>query len=298
MITGIEASPDSLRLYKEKSIQYEDVFNILSKCIKEKKAFSLVRLGDGENCILAYPEYVEEKQYDWVISRAFGHSKFSQNDYIDMQEKLKVSTKSADIIGIYPANNPNTLLGTSIPLMELRNCYNQQPLSTAWVNYDLYENNKLSELLANQSIGIISCRDIGKDLERAFHLKVSHFYSIAEEAQYHARSLEKTIKTTMPHYPDRFQEIGETIQIDFPGQIYLVGAGHLGKYYCHIIKKQGGIALDVGSLFDSWAGIYTRTCHGKGDPEQVILPKWRLIKAKKISPLTRLITGLKNIFST
>ncbi|MDY6885713.1 MAG: hypothetical protein SWL02_18320 [Pseudomonadota bacterium] len=42
------------------------------------------------------------------------------------------------------------------------------------------------------------------------------------------------------------------------GHVYLVGAGILGKVYCHQIKKSGGIALDVGSVPDVWVGKPSR----------------------------------------
>ncbi len=43
-----------------------------------------------------------------------------------------------------------------------------------------------------------------------------------------------------------------------PGLVVLVGAGLLGKLYCARVKALGGIALDVGSMLDVWAGLKTR----------------------------------------
>jgi hypothetical protein len=39
-----------------------------------------------------------------------------------------------------------------------------------------------------------------------------------------------------------------------PGQLWLVGAGMLGKLYCAAIRRGGGVAIDVGSLMDLWSG--------------------------------------------
>lgn len=39
-----------------------------------------------------------------------------------------------------------------------------------------------------------------------------------------------------------------------PGQIWLVGAGVLGKIYCHAIRSAGAVAVDIGSVLDAWAG--------------------------------------------
>lgn len=40
---------------------------------------------------------------------------------------------------------------------------------------------------------------------------------------------------------------------DLRGRLFLVAAGLLGKFYCQQIKTQGGAALDIGSVLDSWA---------------------------------------------
>jgi len=36
--------------------------------------------------------------------------------------------------------------------------------------------------------------------------------------------------------------------------IFLIGAGGLGKGYSKVIKRNGGIAIDIGQVFNSWAG--------------------------------------------
>lgn len=37
--------------------------------------------------------------------------------------------------------------------------------------------------------------------------------------------------------------------------LFLIGAGFLGKIYCDEVKKSGGRAFDVGRLFDFWSGV-------------------------------------------
>lgn len=43
-----------------------------------------------------------------------------------------------------------------------------------------------------------------------------------------------------------------------PGEVWLVGAGVLGKLACHHVAERGGIALDIGSAFDVWGGLMSR----------------------------------------
>jgi hypothetical protein len=47
---------------------------------------------------------------------------------------------------------------------------------------------------------------------------------------------------------------------DLPdGCLVLVGAGYLGKWLVDVARAQGGVALDVGSVFDYWLGLTTRS---------------------------------------
>ena len=61
-----------------------------------------------------------------------------------------------------------------------------------------------------------------------------------------------------PHFPDRFDELLDSLQPAFPGQLFFVGAGICGKVYCDVIARRGGIALDVGAACDAWLGIPSR----------------------------------------
>jgi hypothetical protein len=42
-------------------------------------------------------------------------------------------------------------------------------------------------------------------------------------------------------------------------RLVLVGAGYAGKTIVHQASKRGGVALDVGSIFDHWMGAHTRS---------------------------------------
>lgn len=43
-----------------------------------------------------------------------------------------------------------------------------------------------------------------------------------------------------------------------PGDVYLVGAGIWGKLFCDRIRASGGVALDIGSVWDAWSGKLSR----------------------------------------
>lgn len=62
------------------------------------------------------------------------------------------------------------------------------------------------------------------------------------------------------HYPDGLDRmLGELRALDVGSTLVIVGAGLLGKIVCGETRRLGGIAVDVGSLFDAWCGRRTRT---------------------------------------
>jgi len=53
----------------------------------------------------------------------------------------------------------------------------------------------------------------------------------------------------------QFEEIQETIEKEVDNyDLFLIGAGILGKIYCGYVKELGGVAFDVGRVFKMWKG--------------------------------------------
>jgi hypothetical protein len=75
-------------------------------------------------------------------------------------------------------------------------------------------------------------------------------------------------------YPFLYTAVEQQIKAmgDLRGVVALIGAGIFGKHYARLAKEQGAVALDIGSVFDSW--------HGKGLPYAVRNPRLGLDKIK------------------
>lgn len=78
------------------------------------------------------------------------------------------------------------------------------------------------------------------------------------------------------HFPDEYEAIVSRIRVPHQGALFLVAAGYLGKLYCQVIKARGGIAIDLGSVFDAWF----RVGRHKADER----PAFQLDAGKKGSP--------------
>ena len=54
------------------------------------------------------------------------------------------------------------------------------------------------------------------------------------------------------HYDEKIKQLRKIIkQYD----LFIVGAGAFGRGYSNCIKRNGGITVDVGQVFDVWNGI-------------------------------------------
>jgi hypothetical protein len=123
-------------------------------------------------------------------------------------------------------------------------------------------------------LGLITCRHIGGAAKIAFGIGEVETYLIPEQSQFVTNLAD--FYSQRPHFPDAFFDLERRIKVPFPGAVFLVGAGMLGKIYCDIIKQRGGIAIDVGSVFDAWDGIMSRAQFSSGNIFNEIDPKVRL----------------------
>ncbi len=114
----------------------------------------------------------------------------------------------------------------------------------------------MAPVLQNRSVvGLVGCRDLAIPIQEAFGVGEVRSWFVRGETQYPG-------EVTEPHWPDGFNRVMDTLSVAYPGQLFLVGAGILGKIYCQRIKSLGGVALDVGSVLDAWAGVVSRLRFG------------------------------------
>lgn len=130
-----------------------------------------------------------------------------------MRYQLEAAISSADVIGIYPPTNPDPLLNGTIPLLLKRSCYNNQALARAWVNYEWEEHNLFGNILRDQSIGVIGCRQVAPLLENRFKARVIRFYPATEEQQFVGVGENCTVQLPDPHYPEYFEQIKATLEV-------------------------------------------------------------------------------------
>ena len=114
----------------------------------------------------------------------------------------------------------------------------------------------LDELIAlAPAVTLLTCRSLSPRFEETFKTETPRTILIPEEAHY-----SKDKPNLKRHYPDRYLQIMQSGELTprVPGELFLVGGGVLGKIYCAEIKRRGGVAIDIGSVFDMWGYIGAR----------------------------------------
>jgi hypothetical protein len=74
------------------------------------------------------------------------------------------------------------------------------------------------------------------------------------------------------HYPGRYSVLVRELRRAQPRMLYFVAAGMLGKICCDVIRGAGGVAVDIGSVADLWAGVRSRRMFSNEE-----LERWRIV---------------------
>jgi len=263
----------------------QQVAALIETWLRKRKPASLIRLGDGEGMVLARPEQRDRTLWRHVLAH-FG-PKVSEADNNALADQLETAVDSADIVGVrddmvdvkFPAENfdldPDSFLQRfkqTFPLRPaekdiefsgaLRLAHAHRYLSTkafgrhtlfctAWVNFLLSASGSLVQWIEREpSIGLISSKNsLAQVIERKMEMKVAYYvvpemYQIGPERE--------------TNNYQRLRQTLERLQVEYRGQLFLVGAGVWGKVYCARIKQLGGIALDIGAVCDAWIDIPSR----------------------------------------
>lgn len=214
-----------------------------------KEPIEVVRMGDGEARIL-------DRDYDMVLKRQLGYLPESK-ECEQIRENLIIAYANADIIGM-PQNKRAGLSDYWYRCEEIlyKACPNAESKDKTNIDfaYDWLNNNLYGELLTGRdTLNYVSSRDLSDRFSRYYGVKDVKGVHISPEAKF------SILDSAEKHFPDQLNEIGEWISHDdFTGQLCLVGAGVVGKIYTTWFKEKGGIALDIGGVFDLWAGLATR----------------------------------------
>lgn len=266
----------------------QEVSNKISDRLTSGNPFSLIRLGDGEGLLLSVSDQSTEADFKY-LARHLGTKGVNLDVLLRLKDRLIDSIIDADFIGVrddivnvvfeledFSSSRDSFLenfrkdfrlreVEKSLGYLPARriaflhkklrelNFKENSQFCSAWFHYDYHNAGEVFKVLATQErVGLISCRHrLPSLLEGLFGFSVN-FHQIPDMFQ------DIAPEKITPDYLRQLEDILSRQLVEFPGMLYLVGGGLFGKLYCQLIKSQGGIALDLGSLFDAWLGVPSR----------------------------------------
>lgn len=278
------------------ALSTKQVFDLIKLHIANKQPLSLIRANDGEGAVIGYPEFVAKPHFEKFLRLFFGKNELSNGQKTLFVNEVRAAVSSADVIGVAGGNQITHFTVTRAFLQHYALVSEHALICRSSIHRNLQEEGLYKNLLTGLDvIGLITCRDVGETLKNTFSIKRVVVYKIPEEAG-HADNADAVAR----HFPDRFEELRTTINVEKPGMLFLVGAGPCGKVYCRWIKERGGIAIDIGSTFDAWAGKATRAYMweskdaGKAMSEKYLLNATPNEQPKADKTLNKFYTEFKN----
>jgi thioredoxin-like negative regulator of GroEL len=241
---------------------------------------SVVRLGDGEGNYLPYPPSLVEFQRpdQRHIQQTWWGRKLLDDAQADgLAARFSNVVAQADAIGVPPYTRLMRSLSERSPHATpisrgLASIFRfldssgsgflgNKALLSCHIHSDLEQWDLYRQIFAQvTSVSVISCHDLSPFLARQFAVRVRAWHRIPAEKKYQSM-FGAAEADEEPIYPHVFERI-EAELAPKAGELVLVAAGFLGKFFCDTVRARGGIALDIGSVADLWMGFVTRA-YGK-----------------------------------
>lgn len=232
---------------------FEAFWPEMKRTLDERQPASLVRFGDGEGMFLGEGE--DNPPHRALIMRVwFGDRQPSSSDTERLVTLTRTAFQNATFLGFHHITHRGTLFEYARRAAQHHGLFaHPERFISANAHIQMRDRNKLPVLLKKRDfVGLIGGRDVRAVLQRSYQIERIDQFLVPPEAKFSfANGYQR-------HYPDRFEEIRRLIEVPYRGALFLVGAGLLGKIYCEWIRERGGIALDIGSIFDEWSGLVTR----------------------------------------
>jgi len=237
------------------------ILKSLERHIKKGKPFSNIRLGDACNIILGLMlrpirfkklmnlEGPEKKYYRKIIRLRLG---------IPEGELRKICRRLVKYCN--QANYIDNLYITK-DLNHRRGAYEQRIYSLWEQTHNMIgikNKNYSSPMLNHWSVveGELNLYKIMKG-RRVFFIN-NATPDIIKKFRNHCSKVDGVRTYPIPRkqfHTGQFEEIQETIEKQVDNyDLFLIGAGILGKIYCGYVKEMGGVAFDTGRVFKMWRG--------------------------------------------
>lgn len=234
-----------------------DAAPLVADAIAKRKPFSFVRMNDGEAAILGFGHEHNHEEPLFFYNHWWGDSSFQEDYTLWLQEELINSAEQANILVFFDSidKKPYKFGRTGKMLRERADLSNVDHFVTPEAHLNWHQDEKFVDMFSSVGeVTIIACYDLSSRLQEQFNFSKVNLIRIPGHSKYTPAH-----EIYSSHPKETFAEIVSTLKEQAENKIYFIGAGVLGKIYARIIKEHGGIALDLGSVFDNWVGNKKRS---------------------------------------
>lgn len=235
----------------------EQLYDLVTSHLMGRRPLAVARYGDGEAIVLN--GFRDMEVLKMVMKRQLGF--IPPVEHIEqVRENLVTAYRQADIIGVpvrqrLKDRRSYWYRAFSILLEHVgAEVITEKQLTDIDFHSHWLEGGYFDRLLRGRDrLCYISCRNLDAAFMQRYGIANVYSFIIAPEMKFTSGYKGE------PHYPNQFNKIRKWMtKVPVDGCLCLVGAGVIGKLYTNWFKEQGGIAIDIGSVFDSWAGKSTR----------------------------------------
>tara|TARA_Y100001970_G_scaffold282988_1_gene397078 strand:- start:232 stop:1011 length:780 start_codon:yes stop_codon:yes gene_type:complete len=236
------------------SIDNYDLLIQIEEAIKNKTSLSVIRKGDGENVIIGYNVIKGIKLIKYLRKlRHFNIRRFDIKFQKYFKNELIESFKNADYLGVAKDYSYSSIRKFDSDITSYYKLDRKELVDSHFHlefvknpnNNDLINPNA-QRLISNKKIGIISHLNISKFLKY-------HNSNIIAQFSIPKRDAGLFNKMNMR----KFKGIANSISaVKKDIDVWFLAAGAYAKPFSNYIKNQNGIAIDIGSAIDTWAGEY------------------------------------------
>lgn len=266
-----------------------EVARLIRQAIETETPYSTVRVGDGTGNFLGYgdPVFAGLKAYSQqaILQMTFGTSDFSETEVGRIREGLISGILTADILGVsdlFRLGRLKTIDEEAREDVDLRGFSGSRESYVAVRNLLIERDirppvlvtNHFHRFLAPYTDNILSgLQSICVIGPYKLEAQLSERYGIERVKTHLIPNQNSSSGEGSRWFPDHFDTLCQAIDPQRDGQVYLVAAGLLAKPMSALIKARGGIALDIGSMIDVWAGRSVRKYHDASFLESFALQK-------------------------
>lgn len=247
--------------------------------LDERQPLALVRLGDGEGSCISLGEDDERrfpalyaKNRGELTAMWFGEEfEADQTGFTRLSRRIVDIALRCDIVGmpyegwltheyrISSARGIPSLVNVLRAFEAVQLCAPPRPmLCSQLVHTHLQSSGELERIIRHAGrLTLISCIPELPDLLRQ-HFGVDHIEFHRVPGERGSAAALGTAAVEGNHYPETYERLQEQLRCPHHAHLFLIAGGILGKFYAQTVREFGGVALDIGSVADAWAGKSTR----------------------------------------